>query len=78
MLSKDFPCKVIGKTIEKRGWLIKNPAYVIAIQIQTGAYISVSKDVPFHQYCLLEVGNIYDFEMYSDDGGHTWFFSAEE
>lgn len=75
MYSREFTGKVLGKTEEVKGLIFKSKVYKIAVLLNNE--ISTTREVPFHQYCLLENGKEYLFTMYSCDG-ETWYFSERE
>lgn len=72
MFIKEFPTKVLGKTEEERGLIFKKKVYIVAVLINNNVTTTIK--LPFDQYCALQVGQEYLFEMYSHDG-ETWFFS---
>jgi hypothetical protein len=67
---RDVKCRVIGKDI-KRGFL--RSRYKIALElidesVEECKCRTTEINIPFHQYCQLEVGKDYMFTIYSNDG----------
>jgi hypothetical protein len=72
---KEIVGKIIGKTEEVVGLIFHKKVYKVAILLDNK--IATTREVPFHQYCLLHIGKEYYFTMYSYSGD-VWFFSPEK
>jgi hypothetical protein len=75
MIDKWFNCTIIGKTTETIGLIFKATVYIVAFKFEDGT--TVSKRVPFDQYCSFNVGNKKSIHLYSNDG-RFWVFDKEE
>lgn len=72
MIVKGFPMKVLGKTEEEKGLIFKKKVYKVALLVNNCN--TTTREVPFDQYCIFQIGCEYMIEMYSFDG-NTWYFS---
>jgi len=78
--SKAIKMEVIGKRERTKGLIFKRPEYLVALQIVDEAAQTrptMQRELPFHQYSGMNVGDKVDVTIYTPNG-HTWYFSREE
>lgn len=72
--------QVIGKRERTKGLIFKRPEYLVALQMIDEAaksHPTLQREVLFHEYSAVTVGDKIDVTMYTSNG-HTWYFSREE
>ena len=72
--------KVIGKQEGTKGLIFKKPKYVVAFQVvdpMANANPTMEREVSFHQYSAVEVGDVLPIALYTPNG-RIWYFSREE
>jgi len=74
MTRQTIKWKVIGKET-KSGWIWGKSYYVALEQPDTGK--TTTREVPWEQYCQVNVGEVLGLNMYTQNG-YTYFFKADE
>ena len=79
MQEKWFKCSVIGKTTERKGFIFKRTAYILALRIfhGEGETKTVSREVAYDQYCDVDLNKMIEVKMYSLNGTY-WTFTKVE
>lgn len=84
-VSREINVQVLGKIVETRGFVFKKQVYKVALKLIDKNALkpykykntTVDQELPFHQYCQLNVGDKLTVTMWSTDE-RFWFFSQED
>ena len=78
--SKAINMEVIGKRERTKGLIFKRPEYLVALQVvdeTVTASPTLQRELSFHQYSTMNVGDNVNITMYTKNG-RNWYFSREE